>query len=172
MASNKRRSVSKRIGYFFVNGLLHKTLNVNRGQDLITAWCYSEKRRVSYVWSDTQKNLEKAYTITQVADMLGRHRMTIDKYIRNGYIRTPQRTYIIDGKFDKLGKYMFSERDILDLHEYFCSVSVGRPRKDGVINSLNLPTRSELKAALKTASVLYIKNDEGDFVPVWKENTW
>ena len=78
----------------------------------------------------------------------------------------------IDGKFDSYGKYFFSEKEVLDLHDYCSTVSVGRPRKDGLVNSSGLPTRSEVKSMLKETSTLYIKNDSGEFIPVWKENVW
>jgi hypothetical protein len=172
MVNKKRKGTPKKVRYFFLNNMLHKTLHVNRASDLITTWCYPEKRRAAYSWSETQKNMEKAYSITEVAFILSRHRMTIDSYIREGKIRTPQRMYKLDGKFNQLGKYMFSEKDILELHEYCSTISVGRPRKDGLINSSGLPTRSELKAVLKESAVMYIKNDDGDFIPVWKENMW
>lgn len=172
MVTQKRNSVSKRIRYFFVNGDLHKTIHVNRSSDLVVAWNYSEKRRAAYSWSETKKNMERAYSITEVAKMLGRHRMTIDKYIRRGLIKTPQRMYKIDGKFNSSGKYMFSEKDILDLYEYCSTVSRGRPRKDGLVNSHGLPSKSEIKSMLKQSSILYVKDEEGNFIPVWKENVW
>lgn len=172
MANKQRKNTSKRIRYFFLNGDLHKTIHINRSSDLIVAWNYPLKRRTSYSWSDAQKNMEKAYSITEVANMLNRHRMTIDKYIRQELIKTPQRLYKIDGKFNSAGKYMFSEKDILDLHEYCSTISKGRPRKDGLINTSGLPSRSEVKAMIKQSSVLYIKDDDGNFIPVWKENIW
>lgn len=172
MVTPKRKSASKRIRYFFVNDQLHKTIHINRSSDLVVAWCYPLKKRISYSWSETQKQMERAYTITEVAKMLDRHRMTIDKYIRRGSIKTPQRVYKIDGKFNTAGKYMFSEKDILSLHEYCSTLSKGRPRKDGLINVVGLPTKSEIKSMLKQSSTLYVKDEEGNFIPVWKENIW
>ena len=172
MARRKGKTLSKKVRYFFVNEMLHKTLHVNRSSDIVTAWCYSQKRRTAYSWSETQKGMEKANTITEVANILNRHRMTIDKYIRDGIIRTPERSYKIDGKFDSYGKYFFSEKEVLELHDYCSTVSVGRPRKDGLVNSSGLPTRSEVRSMLKETSTLYIKNDSGEFIPVWKENVW
>lgn len=172
MAKQQGKTKSKRIRYFFLNNDLHKTIHINRSSDLIVAWNYPQKRRASYSWSDAQKNMEKAYSITDVANMLNRHRMTIDKYIRQGLIKTPQRMYKIDGKFNSAGKYMFSEKDILELHEYCSTISKGRPRKDGLINTSGLPSRSEVKAMIKQSSVLYVKDDDGNFIPVWKENAW
>lgn len=172
MARKTRTGVSKRLRYFFLNGNLHKTIHINRSSDIIVAWCYPDKKRTSYSWSDTQKNMERAYSISEVANMLSRHRMTIDKYIRRGLIKSPQRMYKIDGKFNSAGKYMFSEKDILDLYEYCSTVSRGRPRKDGLVTSTGLPTKSELKSALKQQSVLYVKDEDGNFIPVWKENMW
>ena len=172
MARKKGKRVSKRIRYFFLNDSLHKTIHINRSSDLIVAWSYPDKKRISYSWSDAQKNMERAYTITEVANMLNRHRMTIDKYIRRGLIKTPQRIYKIDGKFNSIGKYMFSEKDIISLHEYCSTVSRGRPRKDGLVNTVGLPSKTEIRSIMKDKSVLYVKDEEGNFIPVWKENVW
>jgi hypothetical protein len=172
MGKQQGKTASKRIRYFFLNGDLHKTIHINRSSDIVVAWNYPNRKRTSYSWSDAQKNMEKAYTITDVAKILDRHRMTIDKYIRQELIKTPQRIYKIDGKFDSAGKYMFSEKDVLDLHEFCSTISKGRPRKDGLINTSGLPSRSEVKSMLKQSSVLYVKDEDGNFIPVWKENNW
>lgn len=160
----------RKVRYFFVNGHLHKVLAVQRSQDLMYAWDYAEKARKLYVLSDVRKRMQNAFTITQVANMVGRHRMTIDSYIRDGHVRTPQRTYnMFSGN---PGPFMLSEDEVLELHEYMTTLHYGRPRKDGLITNLDMPSREELKALVRQEMILYTRDDKGGYVPVWKEQIW
>lgn len=168
------RKKRRKIRYFYLDtgdGLrLHKVLHVNRGGDIVTAWSYSEHKRKAYVWSDVQKMMQNAYTITEVAEMIGRHRMRVDSYIREGHIRKPQRIYeIFTGT---PGKYLFSEDDVLDLHEYLTTVHRGRPRNDGLITTNRVPNRDEMRALVHQGTVLYTTDKDGNFVPIWKEQIW
>jgi hypothetical protein len=53
---------------------------------------------------------------------------------------------------------MFSESDILDLHQFIIDAG----------HSKELPSKIELQALLKRNVILYTKTDEGKFVPVWR----
>ena len=94
--ANARKQPGK-LTYFYLNGLLHKSLHINRGADKITTWCYPEHRRVAYTYSDVKKNREPAYTTQEVAQMLNRTRKTIEYAIMDGNIEPPQFTYRIGG---------------------------------------------------------------------------
>lgn len=174
MAGKVGKAPRRRIRYFYVKveGIphLHKVLYVNRSSDLVWAWDYTEDKRVMYVWSDVRKTMQHAYSITEVANLLGMHRMTIDSYIRDGKIKTPQRIYRLENKTP--GRYMFSEDDILDMHQYMSEVHRGRPRKDGMIKSQVKINASELRTLVQQGQVLYTTDEQGQFVPIWKEQVW
>lgn len=159
----------KRIRFFFLNDHLHKVLHVSRAQDLVTAYDFMEHRAKVYPWADVKRKMQNAYTISQAAKLVGRHRDRIVRYIRSGDIKEPQREYNLDTK--EPYRYFFSEDDMMELHEFMASLHIGRPRKDGRITNNMLPTREQFKSLIKTNNVLYIK-DGDEFVPVWKENTW
>ncbi len=101
--------------------------------------------------------MENAYDINQVGFMLNKHKVTIIDYILEGKISAPQKVYPIGNPGSKWSKYMFSQKDILDIHEFILDSG----------HSLELPSRSELLALLKHNIILYTKTDNG-FVPVWK----
>lgn len=166
-----RRKRKPKVRYFFLEGELHKVLAINRAQDLLTAWHYREGKTVAYVWSDARKRMGKAFTMQQVSQMIGRHRVNIEWYILRGNIREPQRIYALDGT-KKPGKYMFSEKDIFELHDYLLTVHIGRPRKDGKITPGKMPSRAELRGMVNHDTVMYVKTDDDEFVPVWKEPDW
>ena len=157
MARETRRRPRKEIRYFFLNGKLHKILSSSRAKDTLVAWRYEDSKRVLYPYSDATKSMETAYSIKQVGDMLNKHRVTIQDYILEGKILTPQKVYPIGGSGDGWYKYMFSEKDILDLHSFILESG----------HSKNVPSKAELLALLKHNFILYTKTDSG-FVPVWK----
>lgn len=174
MVASKGKPAKRRIRYFYVkvdNTLhLHRVLHVNRSQDLVWAWDFTEDKRVMYVWSDVRKNMQNAYTITEVANILGLHRMTIDKYIREEFIPAPQRSYSLEYKTP--GKFLFSEDDVINLHIALQGVHRGRPRKDGLITSNVHMTGAELRTLVQQGQVLYTTDESGEYVPIWKEQVW
>lgn len=158
MARKNRTASIKALRYFFLNGKIHKVLSSSRAKDQIIAWSYLDKKRVLYPYSEVSKSMGNAYSIKQVGDMLNKHRVTIQDYILEGKILPPQKIYPI-GTVSQDGwyKYMFSEKDVLDLHEYILESG----------HSKNVPSKAELLALLKHNFILYTKTDNG-FVPVWK----
>lgn len=166
-AGKNVRKKSKPLNYFYLNGLLHKKLHINRGADTITAWCYPEHRRVAYTYSDVMRNKETAFTMTQVAQMVNRRKLTIERAILRGDIAEPQYTYGLNEAKKKF-QYMWRESDIMDLHAYLSTVHVGRPRHDGLVTPKRLPTARELRAAIRHNQVMYVKTEDGEFIPSWQ----
>jgi hypothetical protein len=172
MASQEgnRENVRKKPGkltYFYLNGLLHRSLHINRGADTITTWCYPLEKRVAYTYSDVKKRREPAYTTQEVAKMILRSRLTLEYAILDGSIESPQYTYGLNEHKRKF-KYMWSEKNILEAHAYFSTVHRGRPRNDGLITPAPLPTVRELRALIRQEELLYVRLDNGEFVPVWR----
>jgi transposase len=152
------KKLKKDIKYFFLNGKIHKIISSSRAKDQLIAWSYIDKKRMLYPYSEVKKNMGNAYSIAQVASMLNKHRVTVQDYILEGKIKSPQKIYPIGNiSEDRWYKYMFSEKDILDLHEYILESG----------HSKNVPSKAELLALLKHSFILYTKTDSG-FVPVWK----
>lgn len=159
MVRAKRNGKSKSLQYFFLNDKIHKVLKSSRSKDELIAWCYPDKKRVMYSYSQVKKNMESAYTVVEVADMLNKHRVTIQEYILNEKVSTPQKIYPI-GQPDSVtwSKYMFNQKNILDIHQHILDSG----------HSKEVPSRTEIQALLKNNLVLYTKTEEGKFVPVWK----
>jgi hypothetical protein len=158
MARKNRQGLRKKFFYFFLNGKIHKVLKSSRAKDEIIAWCYPDKKRVMYSYAQVDKHMERAYGIIEVSKILGRHRVTVEEYILQGKIKQPQKVYPISNPDSTWSKYMFSESDILDIHQFI--IDAGHIR--------DLPSRSELQALLKHNLILYTKTVDGSFVPVWK----
>ena len=102
--------------------------------------------------------MQNAYSLKQAGELLNRHKVTIEEYILAGKIKEPQKVYPISNPDSTWNKFMVSESEILDIHQFIID--------DGY--SKNVPSRAELLALLKHNMILYTKSSEGNFVPVWK----
>jgi hypothetical protein len=158
MARGKRQGVRKKFLYFFLNDKIHKVLRSSRARDEVVAWCYPDKKRVLYSYALVEKNMQKAYSVKEAGDLLNRHKVTIEEYILQGKIKQPQKVYPISNPESAWSKFMFSESDILDIHQFILDAGYIR----------DLPSRAELQALLKHNMILYTKTKDGSFVPVWK----
>lgn len=167
----KKDDSRKKWSYFYLNGELNKTLETRRSDNLLIAWNYAQGKRVAYVLSDVYRHRQRAFTTGQVAKMMGRRLETIKRQLRDGNIRYPQAAYSLDGK-DKVVRYLFSEEDVREVHEYFKTVHIGRPRKDGGVTTSDLVSRAELEALMRNEKVLYTKAEDGTFTPVWRQPEW
>jgi len=158
MVSKKRKHSVKSIRYFFLNNKIHKVLSHSRSKDQMVAWCYPDKKRLLYSYSQVLKTMENAYSTSQVAQMLGKHKVTIEDYILDGKIRYPQKVYPIGNPDSTWYKFMYSESDIMDIHEFILESGYSK----------DMPSKNEMRALLKHNTILYTKTTEGNFVPVWK----
>jgi len=159
MAGIKRDGKSKSLRYFFLNDKIHKVLKSSRSKDEMVAWCYPDKKRVMYSYSQVKKNMETAYTVVEVASMLNKHRVTIQEYILNEKVATPQKIYPIgQPDSENWSQYMFNQKNILDIHQHILDSG----------HSKEIPSKAEVQALLKNNLVLYTKTEDGKFVPVWK----
>jgi len=173
MVSKNRRKSGKieKWSYFYLNNALHKVLKRNRAEDLIIAWDYQQGKRVSYIMTDVLRNKKRAYSVPQAAKMFNRHPDTIKRHMRSKEIPYPQYAYTLDEN-KRITKYLFSENEIRDMHDFFKNVHRGRPRIDGDVTSSNIPSPAELEALMRNEKILYTKNEDGEFVVVWKQPEW
>jgi hypothetical protein len=171
MVIKNRRSTSQQFRYFYLNDKLHRLLRQSRADDLLVAWHYELEKRVAYSLSEVKKTMQHAYPISKVVKIIGKHEDTIKRHLYLGNLKYPQRVYSLNGNKTP-GKYYWSEDDIRDMHNFFKTVHRGRPRNDGLITIGDMPSRAEIEALMRQDSILYVKNDDGSFTPVWKQPEW
>lgn len=162
---SKRDTVAKR---FFLEGSLYKVLSANRAQDIVIVWDYNEGKRKAFVWTDIKKRKKKAYSVVQVGELLDRSKNTIKKDIVTGRIKTPMRACEPSSK-RTIGTYFFTEQDILDYHDYLSGVTYYGNKKTF---HKNMISKVELRALMADDVMKYVKNKQGEFVPIWKEIDW
>lgn len=164
---NKRPLVPR---FFYLDSCLHKLIRAHRGADIVVAWRFKDERRVSYPLSQIRKHATQAYSMRQVAKLINRHPERVRHYMNDGHIRKPEK-----GGIQKTpqSRYYFSEDDVYELHTYLMSTHWGRPRKDGLtFPAPNLPSRAELRAKMRQEMITYIKTEDGEFIPTFREQDW
>ena len=162
--------------YFFLNGKIHATYSRNRGADTLTAWCFNDAKMYTYVYSDVCKRMERAYDLIQVVKMLGRGKESILSAWRNQDLELVG--YKIHWK-PGLGKWKFSESDIMKILNYYANkqnASAARSKNKLTRQITNprkgLPSPAEVRAMMHYNDLQYIKNKDGEFVPVYGELDW
>lgn len=111
---------------------------------------------------------KKAYTPMEVAELLNYKRTTFANLIAHKIIPAPKpRT----GENQDPNGYWtyYKEETIYTIREILAGRHRGRPRKDGLAINNQVPTESELSAKLNKAYVVYLKTEDGKFVPTFPE---
>jgi hypothetical protein len=160
---------TKKIRQFYLNGHLHKVVHVNRAKDLVTTYDFVDQRMKVYPWSEVKRKKQNAFTITQAAELIGRHRDRIIEYMERGDIEEPQREHSL--ATGRPGRFFFSEDDMMAIRDFMATIHIGRPRKDGKITNNRTPNRDEFRAMIQSGRVLYVKEND-EFVPVWRAEEW
>jgi hypothetical protein len=168
-ANNRKK---RKVRFFFWNGQLHKVLRISYPQNLVEAWCFSEKKTVALLYSDWKRNAGLALRTMQVGKMLNISREAIERTLHQDEIREPERSYALDGRY-RYRDMWWSEANVLELHDALMNRHVGRPRKDGKITpNQKLPTTAEIKAMFRNQETLYAKTIDGTFVPMFDGPKW
>lgn len=152
--------------YFYYDNKLHKTIRIHRGKDECWAWCYSDRKKYIYAWSDIQRRGEPAISLKEAAEIINRSPGTVYNWILEGLYKPPEQTYSLET--GNPGHYKLSRSHVNQLHELVSNRHFGRPRKDGEVTQRNVPNKQEVRAATVHGLFLYAKKDDGEFVPIWK----
>jgi hypothetical protein len=174
MATQKRKKIPSELRYFFLDKKLYKLLKVQIYTNLATAWDYSAQERVVYQWSDLQKDAKPAMSAGTVVDLLGINKVSLWRYQEMGLIKKPLLargigdTMVIDSYSGAVKWRWYSPDDVLDIHSAIIDYHKGNPGW----RLPKFPTKAELVSKLNKTEVLYYKNEDGDFLPVWKAPNW
>jgi len=156
--------------YFYVEGKLYKMLRVIKARDEALAWCYDDHQTRLFQWSDVRKRASRGFTAGEVGKMIKRSGRMVHYYIEDGLIAPPKRTYSLTT--GKPGYYIFSEEDVYKIQEIVSGSHRGRPRKDGVKIPAPTPSKREIYAQMKYDMTLYVKNKDGEFIPLYAAEDW
>ncbi len=166
----------KRLTYFFWNGHLMKRLRVNPPRNEVFCWDFEDDKEVVMVWSHVKVHYEKAFTITDVANIFGCRRELIKHYVNQGFIRRPKRARTLKANAKgALGKWYFSRSMVLELHDFMLNRHVGSEKefKPGKYKTaFGILSRAELISIIDQRPVVQIVDKDGNAKPIWTESIW
>ena len=157
---------------FFINDELVRTLHTNRANNICILYNYVQDKEQTMLLSDFKKHRKRAYTVINTTRIFARSRVQFERLIKRGIIPAPIGANVGGVRAWQKMSY-FSEDDLFKIREGMASVHSGRPRKDGrVTPRKDIPNEKELRSLIGKDIMLYTQNKDGEFIPVWAEETW
>lgn len=153
---------------WFLGKDLVRIEHTSRSAGIVTLYNLTQDIRQTTTITEFRKRRKRAYTVKETAQLLNCHRKHIPRLVKRGLI--PEPIGELPGgerAFHHLSYY--SEETIMEARRAMSQVHHGAPRKDGLITNNVTPTEQELRYAMGDGMILYTKNDDGKFVPVFSE---
>ena len=157
---------------FFLNNELVKLIHSNKANNICILYNYITDKEQSMLYSDFKKHRKKAYTVKNTLMIFRRSRVHLERLITKGIVMPPTGA-TVGGKRQWRSMSYYSEDDLFKIRDGLASIHSGRPRKDGKVTPRkDVLTERELRSLIGEAIMLYTKNKDGEFIPVWAEETW
>jgi hypothetical protein len=160
-------SGSKKI--YFLNGELVRVHHLNRSNGIMSVYNISKGTIESCLLGEFKKKRERAYTVNETAQLVNRHRKYMPQLMERGTIPVPSGASLNGERGWQIRSY-YSESQVLQIRDILATYSIGRPRKDGLINNDITPTRQELTRRMGDGILTYTRTEDGRFIPVWSES--
>jgi hypothetical protein len=154
---------------WFLNGDLVRLHHSSRSTGMVSVYNITKDRLETCLRSDFRKNRERAYTVTETAKLVNRHRKYMPKLIKNGVIPPPVGAKINGERGWQIRSY-YSESMVRDIRAILSTIHIGQPRKDKLITNNMTPTSQELTRRMGDGILTYTKTEDGRFIPVWSES--
>ena len=165
-----QRNVKPSAKLFFINNDLVRFISSNRGQNIAYIFNLTKDKEQSMLLSDFKKHRKRAYTVIDTCRLLNKSPSQIRLHIRTGFIDPPT-GILANGERSYTRKSYYSEDQIFAIREALATIHIGRPRKDGKISN-GILTEKELRAKMGDELILYTRTKDGNFIPVWAEETY
>jgi len=154
---------------YFLNGDLVRLHHSSRSTGMVTVYNITKDRLETCLRSDFRKHREKAFTVSETARLVNRHRKYFPSLIKRGIIPPPMGAQVGGTREWQIRAY-YSESQVKDIRDILASIHIGRPRKDNLITNNQTPTSQELTRKIGNGILVYTKTEDGRFIPVWGES--
>ena len=154
---------------WFLNGDLVRLYHSSRSTGMVTVYNITKDRLETCFRADFRKNRQKAYTVSETAVLVNRHRKYFPYLIKRGIIPPPTGSSINGQRGWQIRAY-YSDSQVKEIRDILASVHIGRPRKDNLITNNLTPTSQELTRRTGNGILVYTKTEDGRFIPVWGES--
>lgn len=155
---------------FFYNKELVKVLQINRGNDTVYLLHYHSGKTLVASWMHFQTHKRRAWQCYYARLIIGRSLASWEKYLSKRMIPRPH--YANVGNMPKAGiRAYYSEDHLYEIRDAIAEISFGAPPQKGYpTKKTKVLTKAELRAKIGDGRMLYVQNDEGEFVPIWSES--
>lgn len=151
---------------FFLDGNLHQKIKTIPSENILVAWNYPREERSHYNYQQVRRRFQHAFDIKEVADLIEHPLVKLKKLIKNNILsRGSGVSYTIASR--RPGPVYWSEDDLLDLRSELFAIAkknvYGEPYA-----GFKLISEAELLHKIRGGESYYIKNENGEFVKVWR----
>jgi type III secretory pathway component EscV len=153
---------------WFLNGDLVRFHHSSRSTGMVTVYNITQDRLETCLRSDFRKNRQRAFSVSETAQIVNRHRKYFPSLVKRGIIPAPMGSQP-GGKSEWQVRAYYSESQVKEIRDILASYHMGRPRKDKIITNSITPTRQELTRRIGDGILTYTKTEDGRFIPVWSE---
>jgi hypothetical protein len=166
---NSQPVIEGKVKVWFLNGDLIKIHHKSRSTGMVTFYNINKDKLETCLLQDFKKNRERAYSVSETAILVNRHRKYMPSLIKRGVIPPPIGASL-DGKRAWQVRAYYSESQVKEIRAILASIHIGQPRKDKLITNNMTPTTQELTRRMGDGILTYTKTEDGRFIPVWSEN--
>lgn len=171
--------------FYFVKDRLYRVRDTDPVGDRIMVYDCQEHVDKVMVLSEFKRERTKAYTLPEMCKIIGRsywytRRILIEELPYIGILFSYEPHKLDDPATWR--QRFFTKQDILDVHKYMANLD---PRGEGLppkapgrrnypvpkkklVKRTDMPTREEVLARLNSDEVYYVKDDDGNFKPVYR----
>lgn len=151
---------------FFYYDKPYRKIKQSIKKNRLICWDIEEKKRVVLPYNSWKSQHKKAFTTSEAARILNRHRSKLYLWVRDGKIPMPYRippNRDTEWALSNGSKYLWQERDFRNAIDFI--ESTGKWRE-------HWPTWDEISAHINEDEVIRFVQDEdtGEFIPIWRAN--
>lgn len=153
---------------WFLNGDLVRLHHSSRSTGMVTVYNITKDRLETCLRNDFRRNRERAYTVSQTAQLVNRHSKYFPRLVKKGAIPPPMGAQVNGTRGWQIRAY-YSESQVNEIRDILASYHLGRPRRDKLITNGITPTKQELTRRIGNGILTYTKTEDGRFIPTWSE---
>ena len=166
---NSAPAITGRKKVWFLNGDLVRVHHLNKSNGIMSVYNITKDRVESCLIADFKKNREKAFTVSETADLVNRHKKYMPDLMKRGVIPHPTGSQKGGSTGWQVRSY-YSESQVREIRDILASYHIGRPRKDKLITNDMTPTKQELTRRMGDGILTYTRTEDGRFIPIWSES--
>jgi hypothetical protein len=154
---------------WFLNGDLVRVHHSSRSTGMVSFYNINKDRLETCLRSDFRRNRQRAYTVTETAVLVNRHRKYMPSLTRRGVIPYPIGASL-DGKTGWQIRSYYSEDTVREIRQILSTIHIGQPRKDKLVTNNITPTVQEISRRMGDGILTYTRTEDGRYIPVWAES--